>query len=139
MTTRPTTGTTLKRVCRECGGPLTIVGPRGQLPKFCAEPCRTAFNMRRRQRGAELYDLLMANQFERQAPARKNGQLRRAIGRLLSRFRDEDHRARNGRASWGDWREALERDPTLTTAWGGTRPPWTEGRTPPPTHAEITV
>lgn len=127
--TRPREGATLKAPCMECGASLTINGRRGAVPKFCCEPCRMAFNNRRRQRGAELYDLFMANNWERGAPYRTDGSLRRAMGRLVSRWRDEDHRERSGRQSWGDAREALERDPTLTMEWGGSRAPWTEGRT----------
>lgn len=126
--TRPREGSVLKAACLECGSVLIVVGRRGQVPKFCQEPCRTAFNMRRRQRGAELYDLFMANSFERHATARVDGSIRRAMGRLASRWRDEDHRERSGRQSWGDYSEALRRDLTLTMAWEGDRPPWSEGR-----------
>jgi hypothetical protein len=130
MTTRPAEGSTLKRCCQECGGVLTVTGSRGKTPKFCKEACRTAFNMRRRQRGAQLFDLFMANSFERSAPARVNGSLRRAMGRLASRWRDEDFRERGGRNSWGDYRETLQNDLTLTASYGGTRQAWSAGREP---------
>lgn len=43
--------------CQECGSPI---GERRKGQMFCSSPCRQAFNNRRMQRGAELYDLFRA-------------------------------------------------------------------------------
>lgn len=44
--------------CRECGEPFTA---KTLSAAFCpTKPCRAAFNRRRRDRGAELYDFVMA-------------------------------------------------------------------------------
>ena len=45
------------RECRECGKAFNA---RRMSALFCDAPCRTSFNQRRRDRGAELYDFVMA-------------------------------------------------------------------------------
>lgn len=81
--------------CLECGVDLV---PGAREREFCASPCRMAWNNRRRDRGAELYDLYMAHRFERdEAKARGVFQ---AINRLASDFRREDRALRAGRRSW---------------------------------------
>ena len=65
---------------------------------FCGSPCRTRFNNRRKARGAELYDLVMAWRFERGKTDVM--QIRGLIGRLASAYRDSDKTLRDGRQSW---------------------------------------
>lgn len=43
--------------CRECGKSFSA---RRVTALFCSAPCRTSFNQRRRDRGAEFYDFMMA-------------------------------------------------------------------------------
>lgn len=121
--------TTRKHECKWCGAAYTLTARAydHQRSAFCSTAHKTAFNNLRLSRSVQLYDLFMANSFERGAPERKSGQLRRAMGRLASRWRDEDHAARDGRKSWGDWRQVLDLDRTLTISQEyGT--PWTGGR-----------
>ncbi len=92
-------------VCLECGCPMTGKG------EFCARKCRHDFNNRRRQRGAELYDLYMAHRFER-SQAQQLGVFQ-AINRLASNYRQEDLQRRAGRKSWRSPRTVLEERPYL--------------------------
>lgn len=79
--------------------------------EFCGDRCRQAWNNRRLQRGAELYDLYMAHRFER-AEASDLGVFQ-AINRLASDFRAEDHDNRDGRRSWRKPRAVLAERPYL--------------------------
>lgn len=96
--------------CLECGNTLPPAARRGPPRKFCATPCRMAFNRRRAVRGAELYDLVMAWRFQR-ADADK-ADARGLMGRLASAYRDSDKIRRAGRRSW-DLAEAIERIPNV--------------------------
>jgi hypothetical protein len=80
------------RGCRECGGQLS--GSR----EFCNGRCRSAFHNRRKQRGADLYDLVMSHRFEREA-AKEQGAWS-LLCRMASSFREEDNQKRAGRKSW---------------------------------------
>jgi hypothetical protein len=91
--------------CRECGMPLE--GKR-QGAVFCSPEHRKAFNNRRMIRGAELYDLIMAQNYEREL--RKPEALMSVISNLARAFRDSDKVLRNGRKSW-DAKETLARLP----------------------------
>ena len=93
------------RVCLECGSPHPGAGD------FCADGCRTAFNNRRKARGAELYDLFMAHRFDRT----RARQLRvlQAMNRLASNWRAEDHERRGSRRSWRLPQDVLETRPYL--------------------------
>ena len=57
--------------CRECLSPLRgpaegrNVNPSRAPAKFCSTLCRTAWNNRRKTRGADLYDLWMAMRYAR--------------------------------------------------------------------------
>lgn len=61
------------RCCRECSTPLT--GPASPKSNsttrasrstiFCTNVCKTAWNNRRKNRGADIYDLWMAMRYER--------------------------------------------------------------------------
>ncbi|WP_279483428.1 transcriptional regulator [Aureimonas sp. SK2] len=73
-----------------------------------------AWNNRRRDRGAELYDLYMAHRFERD-PAKARGVFQ-AINRLASDFRREDRERRAGRRSWRRMDVVLEERPHLKAA-----------------------
>lgn len=82
---------------------------------FCSTAHRTTFNNRRKERGAELYDLLMACRFERQASRRDptNQDAKPSVFTMLYRmarqFRDQDIEQRNGRKSWRPARKVLAR------------------------------
>ena len=91
--------------CRECGGSLNAV-KRGAL--FCTPACRKAFNNRRMIRGAELYDLLMANRYERDYAYSKG--LWSIACNLMRAYRDSDSNLRKGRKSWNA-QETLDRLP----------------------------
>ena len=81
--------------CLECGCDLA---PGPQDREFCCAGHRSAWNNRRLQRGAALYDLYMAHRFQR-ADAQAAGVFQ-AINRLASDFRAEDRAEREGRRSW---------------------------------------
>jgi hypothetical protein len=90
--------------CRECGEAFEA-GRQGAL--FCADPCRAAFQNRRRDRGAELYDLFMLHRCQR-----PTGRAIRAfflMCRLASLWRAEDRRQRQGRPSWSPVQSVRER------------------------------
>ncbi len=91
--------------CLECGTEHRCKG------EFCSVTCRTAFNNRRKARGAEMYDLYMAHRFDRET-AQALGVFQ-AINRLASDFRQEDKARRAGRRSWRNPREVLEERPFL--------------------------
>lgn len=91
--------------CPECGSAHTAKGA------FCAEACRTVFNNRRKERGAELYDLFMAFRWERELAATLG--IFQAICRLASNWRQEDRERRDGRKSWRHPRIVLEERPYL--------------------------
>lgn len=84
-----------RRACLECGG---VWLARRREAEFCSSPCRTAFHNRRKERGAELYDLLMLHRFER-ATAKDMG-AQSLINRMASVWREEDRARRAGRRSW---------------------------------------
>ncbi len=81
--------------CLECGCDLA---PGPQEREFCCAGHRSAWNNRRLQRGAALYDLYMAHRFER--PVAQAAGVFQAINRLASDFRAEDREVRAGRRSW---------------------------------------
>lgn len=90
------------RVCLECGAAFTAERNHGE---FCGSQCRTAFNNRRRTRGALLYDMYMANRYEREE-AKAAGMLK-VMSRLDQEWRAEDITLREGRKSWGNWKNFL--------------------------------
>jgi len=66
--------------------------------QFCSAACRGAFNTRRRDRGAELYDLLMSAAYGKEpATATKD---------LLEAYKKSDEMLRDGRRSWQPWNRA---------------------------------
>jgi hypothetical protein len=91
--------------CRECGCPINS-GRTGVY--FCSPEHRKTWNNRRAVRGAELYDLFMANRFERQLATDKH--MWSIMTNLASAYRDADKALRSGRRSW-DAKETLARLP----------------------------
>lgn len=98
---------TAARACRECGRVFEV--ERRPSREFCSASCRRAFNNRKMQRGAELYDLLMAWRYDR-AAASAAGVLR-LLCRAAAIFKAKDDRA--GRRSWDELRRVVERKPYL--------------------------
>lgn len=92
-------------ICLECGNSTTA----GRT--FCCQGCRLTFNNRRLQRGAALYDLFMVMRYER-GKAKAMG-IWAIICRLAKDFREEDERLRNGRRSWQNPRDVLDRLPVI--------------------------
>lgn len=81
--------------CQECGS--AIIGRRsGQ--GFCKPSCRQAFNNRRMQRGAELYDLFRALRRERGVAKEMN--LWTQLCRLELSWQQQDDAERPGRRSY---------------------------------------
>jgi predicted nucleic acid-binding Zn ribbon protein len=75
--------------CLECGKPI---GPSVRYEKkFCAHACGTVYNNRRKQRGAELYDIFMAMRFDR-ANAKDKGAWA-VMCRMASQWKAEDDAA----------------------------------------------
>lgn len=91
-------------LCRECGAPVDR-----DDALFCSGVCRQAFNNRRLQRGAQLYDLFMALRFNR--PLASSLGLWSILCRLASEWRSLDQVERAGRQSWQDPRRFLEKNP----------------------------
>lgn len=89
-----------ERECQECGNRIT-----GRPKQFCSSPCRQAFNNRRMQRGAQMYDLFRAMRRERDTA--KDLGLWAEICHLEYRWQQEDERERPGRRSYVAPRMAL--------------------------------
>ena len=90
--------------CRECGGSFQA---KRYTADFCSSKCRMQFNQRRRERGTELYDVLMAAKFGA-GPHKPPAGL---VDNLLSAYRNADLHKREGRASWQEWGQAQTRIP----------------------------
>lgn len=90
------------RPCIECGKPYRAAR---RAQRYCSSQCRTDHLNRRSIRGSILYDLYMAHRWERDE-AKRLGVLK-AMNRLASDWRREDREQREGRRSWGDWKEFL--------------------------------
>jgi hypothetical protein len=80
------------RACLECGAPLAATRRRS----FCDQACRNAWNHRRHQRGADLYELFMASRLDLEAA--RDLKVWREMNRLAARWHAEDQAA--GRISW---------------------------------------
>ncbi|KQU77724.1 transcriptional regulator [Mesorhizobium sp. Root102] len=91
--------------CLECGEGTSRDG------EFCSDKCRSDWNNRRKQRGAELYDLYMAHRFDRATA--KDLRVFQAINRMASNFRQEDRSERAGRQSWRRPSAVLDERPYL--------------------------
>ena len=94
--------------CKECGRAFTA---SQKTAEFCGTPCRMTFNNRRRDRGADVYDLFMAHRYDRTAA----GALKvlTKLNRLAAHFRDEDITQRAGRPSYHAPARVLARHPYL--------------------------
>jgi hypothetical protein len=111
-------------LCFECATAYTA---RAAQQRFCTPACSKVFNNRRMRRGAVLVDLAMTDYCHRDHPKRKNGDIQKAMRRLLSRWRDEDRAANGGkgRAHASDLTEFFAREFTLTADYiYSTRNPW---------------
>lgn len=89
--------------CLECGNALTASRQPERL--FCSPVCRQAFNNRRMQRGAEIYDLFRALRRERAEAKRLN--IWTEICRLELAWQTEDDKTRQGRKSYVPPKRAL--------------------------------
>lgn len=96
------------RVCQWCGKDFAVREP-SQFT--CTAKHRHAFNNKRKERGAIIYDLLMVMRFDR--PLASNLGIWSKLCRILSNFRAEDHAEREGRPSWRHPNQTIERRPDL--------------------------
>ena len=85
------------RTCTECGETFTT--PKCEA-NFCAPSCRMEWHNRRRDRGAELYDLLMTCRFDRDFAAKEGLVMSTLLSNLAGHYRDSDNDKRAGRKSW---------------------------------------
>lgn len=83
--------------CLECG--KAFHGKR-QPAKFCSHACRVAFTNRRRDRGAELYDIVMSLDQETRTHAIPRNAYEFGLRDLVEAWHKEDRRDRKGRQSW---------------------------------------
>ncbi len=86
------------RHCAECGEAFQS---KRADKEFCCTPCRQAFNNRRMQRGAELYDLFRIMRRERDV-AKTEG-VWAEMCRLERQWNDEDE----GQKTWQSAKKAL--------------------------------
>lgn len=77
------------RCCRECKTELGS-GPNGYKASavFCGIPCKAKWNNRRKNRGADIYDLWMAMRYERDEAKRLG--VWKEMCRLSEKWHDED-------------------------------------------------
>jgi hypothetical protein len=92
--------------CAECGKDEVVSRPEA---RFCCNPCKTSWNNRRQQRGAQLYDLLMTCRYDREVAKENN--VWTLLCRMAEHFKAEDDEA--GRKSWTGF-EQMRRDGRLT-------------------------
>lgn len=89
--------------CVECAA---VVETKKDTTRFCGAACRMAWNNRRRDRGAQLYDLFRAMRRER-GKAAEMGLWSIACALELS-WQEEDQAERPGRRSYLDAKAAVE-------------------------------
>lgn len=94
-----------KGKCLECGCE-TISTRKPKL--FCCPAHQVAHTNRRRERGAVIYDLFMAMRYERKLSAKLK--VWGTMCQQAAEWRREDFAGRDGRPSWGNWREWLEKN-----------------------------
>lgn len=102
----------LPKPCQECGKP---VESPGKPALFCSTGCRLKFNRRRRDRGTELYDLVMLASYENDAASWD------LISKMVTSYRLSDEKLRGGRKSWQAWRTAQFRIPQAFSNGGDGR------------------
>jgi hypothetical protein len=83
--------------CLECGLE-TGKSKRGHAKRFCAMPCKVAFNSRRSRRGAEIYDLFRAHRRDRSEAAKL--EVWTEMCRLDTLWEDEDRAANRATKSY---------------------------------------
>jgi len=98
------------RPCRECGKPFQ---PRQTWALFCDTACRGAFNRRRRDRGTEVYDFVMA--------LSHGADVRDVLDKLCDAYKQADKVLRNGRESFQPTTLALTRIPQVFGEQGDKR------------------
>jgi NTP pyrophosphatase (non-canonical NTP hydrolase) len=106
---------TFTRTCGECGETFETIRVETE---YCGPKCRMAFHNRRRDRGAELYDILMCKRYDRKGELTEK-EARRIVDSLCRAYRDADKSARNGRKSWDS--DAYMRVPLAFSAQGDCR------------------
>src|SRR5262249_22999780 len=97
--------------CRDCGSEIPVTAERPGR-EFCSATCRSAYHNRRKQRGADLYDLFMAMRFDREE-ARVAGTWS-LLCRMAAQYRAEDERERPGLKSWEPVSAVKSRHPQLS-------------------------
>lgn len=108
--------------CRECGNDYTPRTGRGRPNTvFCASACGKRHANRRMSRGIILYDLMMQNRYNRKEtdPMKMRG----IMARVTQSYRDEDIAERDGRQSWDDLADIMEKVCHLryvARVWDGT-------------------
>lgn len=90
-----------KPCCAECGERF---GSNRRDAEFCSTECRKKYNNRRAQRGAELYDIVMAWRFG-DGEGRIN-EARDLLCSLVSGYNEQDKAARPGRRSYMKYKQA---------------------------------
>jgi hypothetical protein len=103
MTNEATTTVTYKfnRSCAECAEKF---GSNRRDAEFCGDKCRKVYNNRRAQRGAELYDIVMAWRFG-DGEGRIN-EARDLLCSLVSGYNEQDKMKRPGRRSYMKYKTA---------------------------------
>lgn len=97
MTNEKTTRHLYAKTCTECGAEFTTPV---KTCEFCDKGCRMAWHNRRRDRGAELYDILMTCRFDREHAENEGLVLSTILSNLAGHYRDADKDKRAGRKSW---------------------------------------
>lgn len=92
-------------ICTNCGKSFKS---RQYAAFFCSTPCRAEFNVRRRNRGAELYDAMMEAAYGKEENKKQAKQL---VDALMRAYRDGDNHKRDGRRSWQSFTYASVRIP----------------------------
>lgn len=96
--------------CRECGGRCARL--------FCSMDCRRVWHNRRKSRGADMYDLVMALRYERDTA--KADSAWTVLCNVARAAREADVAARGGRQSW-NLQECLARLPAAFSDEGDGR------------------
>lgn len=96
------------RTCLECGCDLPAAARDEK--RFCSNAHKDAFNNRRKNRGAELYDLFMAMRYDRAAASEAG--VWAIMCRMASHWREADGEA--GVKSFLPIREVVQRNPKYT-------------------------
>jgi hypothetical protein len=115
MTNEKKTRRLYSRVCTECGCEFTT--PKAEAG-FCAPPCRMAWHNRARDRGAEVYHILMTCRFDREFSKEEGiAHFATILSNLAGHYRNSDNDKRGGRPSWD--KKAHRRLPISYDARGG--------------------